>query len=583
MFVEFEQLRFRNILSYGNRWTTLDFNSGLNLIKAQNGSGKSTILDAINFCLFGKPFRNIKINQLINKYNGKDLVVEISFKIGNDRYTIVRGLKPTLFSLIKNGEEIDNLSSKRLNQEEVDKLLGINERLFKNIVGIAVTNNKPFLTMSIADKRSLIESIFNIDVLTSMAKEVKKRDAMNKSEQRIKMTELNGLEVNVSDNKGYIEKINNYIAKFDETKAQNVAALESSIGSYQNVIAEQEKHVKDGKAAIDKLKGSVEAPGIDEFTVVNTKIGSASHELRTMKNTLDEINGVAVCPICGEELTDERAVKHFEEIREKIKKIETEILPALAKQQADLNARKKKYDELTSRVNLISQKVIAEEVKLQTNETQLAELQKQLEECKAKTCDFTTAEYEVKLAELTEKVNALTAEINDLDHKIAVDTKLIDILGDEGLRMYFFKKLLPILNSRINYYLHKFELAVQLEFDPYMEEKITTGRFEQDYNQFSGGEKSRIDMAILLSFFDISKMISNWSCSILFIDEVMDAGVDNSGTEQFLSTLYNLVTENDKNLGIYLISHKLSDIQINWNEIIEIEKKSLFSELKKGK
>ena len=234
-------------------------------------------------------------------------------------------------------------------------------------------------------------------------------------------------------------------------------------------------------------------------------------------------------------------------------------------------------------MNLISQKVIAEEVKLQTNETQLAELQKQLEDCKAKTCDFTTAEYEVKLAELTEKVNALTAEINDLDHKIAVDTKLIDILGDEGLRMYFFKKLLPILNSRINYYLHKFELAVQLEFDPYMEEKITTGRFEQDYNQFSGGEKSRIDMAILLSFFDISKMISNWSCSILFIDEVMDAGVDNSGTEQFLSTLYNLVTENDKNLGIYLISHKLSDIQINWNEIIEIEKKSLFSELKKGK
>ena len=583
MFVEFEQLRFKNVLSYGNRWTTLDFSSGLNLVKAQNGSGKSTILDAINFCLFGKPFRNIKINQLINKYNGKDLVVEISFKIANDHYKIIRGLKPTLFSLYKNGEEIDNLSSKRLNQEEVDKLLGINERLFKNIVGIAVTNNKPFLTMSIGDKRSLIESIFNIDVLTAMAKDVKKRDALNKSEQRIKLTELAGLQSNVIDNKSYIDKINDYIAKFDETKAKNIASFESSINSYESVIAEQKNHVEQGRAAIKKIEGSVTAPSTDEFGFVNTQLGSSNHERDHINKTLNEINGVAVCPICGEKLDDSRAVEHFNELRARLKEIDEKIIPDLIARQAELNERKKKYDALQQRINLINQKVIAEEVKLQTNSQQLAELQNQLEECKKKTCDFSVAEYEVKLADLTEKVNALTTEINDIDHKIAIDTKLIDILGDEGLRMYFFKKLLPILNQRINFYLRKFELAVQLEFDPYMEEKITTGRFDQDYNQFSGGEKSRIDMAILLSFFDISKMISNWSCSILFIDEVMDAGVDNAGTEQFLSTLYNIVTENEKNLGIYLISHKLSDIQINWNEIIEIEKKSLFSELKKGK
>lgn len=583
MFVEFEKIRFKNILSYGNKWTELDFSSGLNLIKAQNGSGKSTILDAINFCLFGKPFRNVKINQLINKYNGKDLIVEITFKISNDCYKIIRGLKPTLFSLYKNGEEIDNLSSKRLNQEEVDKLLGINERLFKNIVGIAVTNNKPFLTMSIGDKRSLIESIFNIDVLTAMAKDVKKRDALNKSEQRIKITELSGLQTNVKDNKNYIEKINNYITKFDETKANSIASFESSIKTYETIITEQQKHVTDGKAAIEKIHGTIEAPGLDEFSLVNTQLGSTKHERDHINKTLSEINGAAVCPICGEKLDDVRAVEHFNELRARLKEIDEKIVPELIARQNDLNERKKKYDALLQRINLINQKVIAEEVKLQTNTKQLANLQIQLDECKKKTCDFSVAEYEVKLADLTEKVNALTKEISDIDHKIAVDTKLIDILGDEGLRMYFFKKLLPILNQRINFYLHKFELSVQLEFDPYMEEKITTGRFEQDYNQFSGGEKSRIDMAILLSFFDISKMISNWSCSMLFIDEVMDAGVDNAGTEQFLSTLYNIVTENEKNLGIYLISHKLNDIQINWNEIIEIEKKSLFSELKKTK
>lgn len=583
MFVEFKQIRFRNILSYGNRWTTLDFSNGLNLIKAQNGSGKSTILDAINFCLFGKPFRNIKINQLINKYNGKDLVVEISFKISNAEYKIVRGLKPTLFALYKNGEEIDSLSSKRLNQDEVDKLLGINERLFKNIVGIAVTNNKPFLTMSIGDKRSLIESIFNIDVLSLMAKDVKKRDAMNKSEQRIKLAELSGLQTSCNDNKKYINEISNYITKFDETKAKNIATLETSISTYQTLIGQQQERVCLGKMAMKKLEGTAEQPSVEEHSAINTQLGLAKHEQAQLNSTLAKIDGVAVCPICGEELSDARAVEHFNELRAKLSDIEKNTIPRLVAKLNELNERKQQYDAVAQRINTINQKVIAEEVKLQASTAKLNELLRNLEECKKKTCDFSVAAYETKLAELTKRTAELSETINDLDHKISIDAKLIDILGDEGLRMYFFKKLLPILNQRINFYLHKFELPITLEFDQYMEEKILTGRFAQDYNQFSGGEKSRIDMAILLSFFDISKMISNWSCSILFIDEVMDAGVDNAGTEQFLSTLYNIVTENEKNLGIYLISHKLSDIQINWNEIIEIEKKSMFSELKKGK
>lgn len=247
-----------------------------------------------------------------------------------------------------------------------------------------------------------------------------------------------------------------------------------------------------------------------------------------------------------------------------------------------MNAKKKRFDEINERINFISRKVMDENIKYKSNMNHLSSLKAQLEICKNRVCDFDTTENQIKLDDLHKSIEKINEELKVLEHKILIDNKLIDILGDEGLRMYFFKKLLPIFNQRINHYLHKFELQVQIEFNPYMEEKITTGRFEQNYNQFSGGEKSRIDMAILLSFFDISKMISNWSCSILFIDEVMDAGVDVAGTEQFLSTLYNIVTENNKSLGIYLISHKLSDVQVNWNEVIEIEKKSLFSEMKKS-
>ena len=583
MHVEFQSIKFRNILSYGNKWTEMNFSSGLNLIKASNGSGKSTILDAINFCLFGKPFRNIKIGQLINKYNKKNLVVNMKFKIGLDQYEITRGIKPDVFMLSKNGEDIESMSSKRLNQEEIEKLLGINERLFKYIVGIAVTNSKPFLTMSIGDKRSLIESIFNIDVLSLMAKEVKKRNSMSESDLRLKITENTGVENSIKDNTDYIKKIEKYAEQFDENKKATCNELVRVIKQYEEAIEKQNGNIIKGNNAIEKASKDAVEPSTDEFIKINTELGAIQHTQKTIEKKLSKINDETYCPLCGAELDEGHAKKHIDELKTELAEIENIKLPKLLEEQKILNNKKKEYDEVQSKINLIKQKVVAEQVKLANNQTQLSKLKDQLETEKNKVCDFKVDDYKTKLSDLKERAKTLADEIEKIQHKIKVDTKIIDILGDEGLRMYFFKKLLPVLNNRINHYLKKFELSATLELDPSMNETIMTGRFEQSYNNFSGGEKARIDMAILLSFFDISKMISNWSCSLLFVDEVMDGGVDNNGIEQFLGTFYSIVSEQDKNIGIYIISHKLSDVQINWSNIIEIEKKSMFSELKVSK
>lgn len=149
---------------------------------------------------------------------------------------------------------------------------------------------------------------------------------------------------------------------------------------------------------------------------------------------------------------------------------------------------------------------------------------------------------------------------------------MIDVLGDDGIKVYFFRKLIPIFNQNVNHYLKKFEMPIYIEFDEQMQETITNGRNEMEYDQFSGGEKTRIDMSVLLSFFNISRIISNWSCSLLFIDEVLDAQVDNNGIEQFVSTLNNIICEN-KNIGIYLVSHKLDNIKVALNSTVEISKK----------
>lgn len=580
MFVDFKKIKFKNILSYGNNFTEIDFHSGLNLIKAQNGSGKSTILDAINFCLFGKPFRNIKMAQLINKYNQKDLEVRIEFKIGNDEYEIARGLKPTMFELKKNGEAIDSLSSKKLNQEEIDKLIGINERLFKNIVGIAVTNNKPFLSMSIGDKRALIESIFNIDVLSEMGKEVKKRNTADKTEQRFKLTEMNGYKTSLEDNESYIQKITTYIEQFDEKRNQEIEKLEQEINSFDEKIKKKLNNINVGNKKINELMQLNEnCPSDDEIKALAKNIGIAEHDKKNIEATLKTIGTNKYCPICNSELDEGHAAEHIKKLKQDLENLNNNTIPNLRKLEETYNEQKNKVKANKDFIQTITDKV-KEEIFNKTNyENSIKKLKEQIEEIKNKKCEFTLDEYNEKITDLNKKIEDLNVELEKINHKIEIDNKLIDILGDEGLRMYFFRRLIPVLNQKINHYLKKFELNASIEFDNFMNETIMTGRFEQQYNQFSGGERSRIDMAILLAFFDISKIISNWSCSLLFVDEVLDAGVDQSGTEQFLSTFYNIVTEESKDLGIYIISHKLADVTVNWHDIIEINKKSLFSEL----
>lgn len=561
----------------------MDFHSGLNLIKAQNGSGKSTILDAINFCLFGKPFRNIKMNQLINKYNDKNLEVYMTFQIGNDEYEIMRGLKPTLFELKKNGQSIDALSSKKLNQGEIDKLLGINERLFKNIVGIAVTNNKPFLSMSIGDKRALIESIFNIDILSEMSKEVKKRNTLDRSEQRLKITELDGYNGRISDNQASIEKIRNYIDQFEDNKKKELDKLTDEISAFDTKIKNNIKNIKLGEDKIESLKGKYEVPSDEEFASLAKSLGVAEHERASITKTLKTIGDATECPICGSTLDEGHAKEHIDKLKADLKVLDENTIPNLKKLETEYNAKKNAALENQKIIDEITDRVKEQIFNKGVYEKSIEDLKKKIEEIKNKKCELTLDEQQTLIDELTEKVNILQQTIKDITHKIEVDNKLIEVLGDEGLRMYFFKKLLPILNGKINHYLQKFELPVTLEFDSFMNETIKTGRFEQQYNQFSGGERSRIDMAILLSFFDISKIISNWSCSFMMIDEILDSYVDNDGLEKFMSTLYNIVTENDKTLGIYVISHKLNELTLPYNELITITKKSLFSELKVNK
>ena len=290
MYIEFEKLSFCNILSYGAQGAEIKFQPGLNTIRAPNGSGKSTMLDALTFVLFGKPYRDIKLDELINETNKKGLEVTIDFRIGKDKYSITRGLKPTVLTIMKNGKEMDLLSTKKLTQDEIDKLLGINLRLFKNIVAVACTNNKPFLSLPIGDKRALMENIFNIDKLGAMLKDVKKQKTASNAEYSIKNTELSGINQQINDNNNYISQMEEYISTFNETRNANIERFKEQLKQYDQRIGKADKNIKIAESKISELTESIKGKSVaDELEHINIECGKTMSIIEKNGTTLEKL------------------------------------------------------------------------------------------------------------------------------------------------------------------------------------------------------------------------------------------------------------------------------------------------------
>lgn len=507
--------------------------------------------------------------------------VQVEFEIDKDVYTISRGYKPAKFAITKNGQELNILSAKKLNQEEIDKLLGINYILFKNIVAVASTYNKPFLMLSAGERRTLVETIFNIYVLALMLKEVKSRTTINKTQQKLNVSNLTGLNEQKTSAEKFVNDTAKILQQFEINKQNTLNKISSDISSAQSTIERCNKNISLADKKLVELQNKIDpTEAVNELAEINAKKNFAAGRIAELDDNIAAMQVNTKCPICNSDLTGEHAAAHIKEMQEELyeqnaifldntRKIELEQLIA------DIKKNKSLYD------TIILKK--AEQVSLlNTSKTDLKNYENEKAKTEASVCDIDVQQYKDQLDSINARITNLSTEIDNLDKKMKMDSMLSDILSDDGIKTYFFEQLLPQLNSQVNKYINAFGLQVTLEFDKSLEAKIQQGKYECEYMGFSNGERARIDMAILLSFFDISRNISNWSCNVLFIDEVMDNGVDSDGIESFISTLYNVVTGNSNkhDIGIYLISHKLTNTDVAWDSVVDIVKTNRFSELK---
>jgi len=568
MRINFEKVLYKNILSTGNVFTTVELNQvPSTLIAGSNGSGKSTLLDAIVFGLYGRPFRNINKAQLVNSINNKELVVELYFNAGGDKYKIVRGIKPNVFEIWKNGSMINKDASVRDYQAFLeDSILGINFKAFNQIVVLGSATYIPFMELRAYQRREIIEDLLDIQVFSVMGTLAKDR--------------MSGIKTEITDNKYDIEIIENNIQSAEENneeirklKTVEVDKIKEKMSGHIDDIEEKNSTI-DTQDEIMKVLYDDISDKPDEkqkFADATEKRAELERSRVAFEKELSFYEHNDDCPTCKQGIAHEFKQEQIIDKNQQKAGIEkglVDIATTIKKHQDRLGSISK-IEEQIQAVNFKISEIRAE-IKMSKNA--LMSYKKELDNAQKEVAEIDTS----KLENLQKK----------LDKQIEIRTKLLDehevlnivqtILRDGGIKAKIISQYIPVINKLINKYLAAFDLFVDFQLDEEFNEVIRS-RFRDKftYASFSEGEKLRITLSIMLAWRSVAKLRSSVSTNLLILDETLDGALDGVGIESLIETLHGL--NNDDN--IFVISHRGDQFAEKFENNLKFEKIKNFSEL----
>ena len=564
--IHFKYVRWRNFLSTGNQFTEIQLDrNNTTLIIGENGAGKSTILDALCFGLFGKPFRNINKPQLLNSVNGGSCEVEVEFRIGSKEVKVVRGIKPNKFEIYINGKMYNQDANVRDYQKYLEQqILKLNYRSFTQVVILGSSTFIPFMQLKARHRREVVEEILDIQIFSLMNMLVKQR-------MKTIAEDIREMDYSIKLNREKISLQEKYISEVKQNKDKLVEEKTLLISSNEEEVFN--RNLENNKLNQEKDKWLTEIADKDKVVSTMSKLNNLKSTLREKKNSnakmVEFFENNDICPTCEQTLDNSEEMialkeKEVSKFSAALKELEDKITESKGRQKI-INEIVEKIRESEVQVAKNNQSVVQLE---KFNATLSSEIEQLADE------ELSKSDYD-KLKSLNKKMKGLDEQKSKLREDQTYADAVRNMLQDTGIKTKIIKQYLPIMNKLINTYLTSMEFYVNFTLNENFEETIKSRyRDEFTYASFSEGEKMRIDLALLFTWRAVAKMKNSTNTNLLILDEIFDSSLDGTGTDEFLKILNTLGDEN-----VFVISHKQDALADKFRSTIKFEKIKNFSHI----
>jgi DNA repair exonuclease SbcCD ATPase subunit len=564
----FKQIRWRNFLSTGNHFTEIDFTEAqTNLIVGTNGAGKSTILDALTFVLFNKPFRKINKPQLINSVNEKDCLVEIEFSTGAIDWKVVRGIKPNIFEIYKNGSLLDREAAATDQQKWLEEnVLKLNYKSFTQIVILGSASFVPFMQLPAASRREIIEDLLDIRIFSFMS---------NILRDRIRSTNETVRELTIRKDlvEEKIDMQKNFISDLEETGKKNIQDKRDKI---KQIGTDIDSHLKE----VDEYNGELKAveEKMQDFSGSDTKLkklgtlrGKLQQKVATITKEHKFFSENTVCPTCTQSIEESFRLNRINDAETKAKELQQgfeELEEAIRLEEENENQFKvlsREATNLTHEISKANTRISGLHTRTRDLEQEIQTITEQLENRNSERHALEKLIEELEDLQKTQSKQKEKNVYHDFAHSL---------MKDGGVKSKIIKRYLPLMNQQINKYLQLMDFYINFSLDEEFKETVKSPIHEDfSYESFSEGEKMRIDLSLLFTWREIAKMKNSASTNLLILDEIFDSSLDGFGTDYFTKIIKYVVTD----ANVFVISHKTDDLMDKFDNIVRFDKVKGFS------
>ena len=565
----FEKIRYKNFLSTGNQFTEIDFTkTATTLVICNNGAGKSTMLDALTFSLFGKSYRGVNKPLLINSVNEKDCLVEIEFKIGNTAWKVVRGIKPAVFQIYKDGELLNSDAAAKDQQTWLERVvLKMNYKSFTQIVILGSSNFIPFMQLPAASRREVIEDLLDIKIFSSMNTVVKENIKASKDEIRTLDYKTDNLEEKVKMQK-------DFIAEVERLATEDIGAKKTQIKTLTDT---QDNLLKDSlvveNSLIDKQKELEKYSGA---TAKLRKLGNLKGKISQKVSVITEehkfFSDNTVCPTCTQSIEETFRINRITDAQNKAKELRSGFIQ-LEEAIKEEEERERHFSTVSKEVTNLTHEISQINTKISGYQRQVRDLEQEIQTVATRLAER-NSEHE-KLESLEEQFKIASEETESKKDQLTNFNFVYDLLKDGGVKTQIIKKYLPLINSQVNKYLQMMEFFINFCLDEEFNESIQSPIQEDfSYSSFSEGEKMRIDLALLFTWREIAKIKNSLNCNLIIFDETFDSSLDGFGTDEFMKIIRFVI----KDANTFVISHK-EGMRDKFLNVLKFEKQKGFSRL----